>query len=258
MFAGFNYKLRKDDIRGDYYHDLGKKILAESKQEIIKTLDKYMCNDVLDGNMISLEWFPTVSDRVFLSHSHKDEDLVISFAGFLNDIFGIDSFVDSCIWGYADELIRIVDNKYCRNRSETYDYKKRNISTSHIHMMLTIALMKTMDSCECLFFINTPNSVPITDMIINADYTYSPWIYSEIEMSRMLKHRPLSDYRIQHDIEHSMKHAFENLTVKYQAKTDHLYSLQNSDIIAWQNLCKKNRIIPSLDVLYSYKGIIKK
>lgn len=41
-----------------------------------------MCEDgYFDASKLQESWFPQVEADIFLSHSHKDEKLIISFAG---------------------------------------------------------------------------------------------------------------------------------------------------------------------------------
>lgn len=67
--------------------------------------------------------------------------------------------------GVCRQFIKKIDDKYCVSyiNKENYDYKKRNYSTSHVHTMLTVALSKMIDKTECIFFINTPESLNISE-----------------------------------------------------------------------------------------------
>lgn len=57
-----------------------------------------------------------------------------------------------------NDLLREIDEKYCRHSNGTsFDYDKRNYSTSHVHMMLSIALSRMIDKCESVFFLNSEN-----------------------------------------------------------------------------------------------------
>lgn len=61
-------------------------------------------------------------------------------------------------------MLRQIDDKYCRNKTgDTYNYDRRNYSTSHVHMMLSTALTEMMNISECIMFFNTPNSVSVVD-----------------------------------------------------------------------------------------------
>lgn len=71
----------------------------------------------------------------------------------LHDCFGLEAFIDSCSWGYCDDLLNKIDKKYCYDsKKKTYDYHLRNYTTSHVHMMLSTALAEMMDNTECIIF----------------------------------------------------------------------------------------------------------
>lgn len=108
---------------------------------------------VIDGTKLQENWFPTKHKfNVFLSHSHNDKQLAIALAGFLKDKLGLNAFIDSCLWGYSNDLLKEIDQRYCRHRNGvSFDYNKRNYSTSHVHMMLSIALSRMIDNCEAVF-----------------------------------------------------------------------------------------------------------
>jgi len=67
-----------------------------------------------------------------------------------------------------------------------YDYNLRNYSTSHVHMMLSMALLKMIDKAEALIFINTSNSISSISETIQQT-TKSPWIYSELVYSNLIR-----------------------------------------------------------------------
>lgn len=150
MFAKFNLRLRKDDLNYNNLYSLGMGIYVTQKKAVHSCLDKYLSPDgSLDGSSIEADWFPNVSANVFISHSHKDESAALQLAGFLHR-YNITSFIDSTVWGYANDLLKQIDNKYCVQRRKpgggyTYDYDKRNQSTSHVHMMLQGALAKMIN-----------------------------------------------------------------------------------------------------------------
>lgn len=118
---------------------------------------------------------------------------------------------------------------YYQEDSKTYNYNKRNFSTSHVHMMLSTALINTIDNTECIFFINTPNSIEnVYDTVNNS--TYSTCIYSELEATRLLRNRPISDYRVPYETK-SIHEKFNNeLKIKYRCDLNHLCDLSDSDL----------------------------
>lgn len=171
------YKAMSNDVRGE--------------------LEKFIGIDgTIDGTKLQEEWFPTSkwTFNIFLSHSHADEQLAVSLAGYLQKEFGLNVFIDSCLWGYANELLRKIDEKYCLSSDgRHFNYNKRNYSTSHIHMMLANALLRMIDNCEAVFFLNTENSISICEEIKKR--TASPWIYTELSMANRISIRPVEYYR---------------------------------------------------------------
>lgn len=205
MYRGFkiNYSSIKRLLKNGpndkylYYYGKGMRVVQDKSNKafknVIKKLIYYITDDILDGTAIQDDWFPQIKCDIFISHSHKDENLAIALAGWLSDTFGLKAFVDSSIWGYADELVEIL-----KKMDESFN--ENNYITSHVHNMLTVALMEMIYKTECLFFLNTPNSTFF-------DCTLSPWIYTEIGISKMIqKRRPqrpmqISDSRIAHELD---------------------------------------------------------
>lgn len=262
MFSGFNVTVDENTIGYDCFYEAGKAALQQNRAIACENLREYICNqDLLDGNLMSNDWFPAIKADIFLSHSHADENLVVSFAGWLYELFGLRAFVDSMVWGYSNDLLKIIDDEYCLKSSGSYSYEKRNYSTSHVHMMLSMALTKMIDKCESVFFVNTPNSVSVSEGIAKANYTLSPWIYSEIEITRMIRHKKLSEYRdIEKIVNESIIHFAERkdaLSIRYDIPLDHLVELTDSDLITWQAYGRKNVCAIPMDKLYEMKGILK-
>lgn len=258
MFAGFKMKICNfEECVWEDYIEKGKKLYEHSKQEVQKSLDKYLSPDgILQAEEIEKDWFPSCKANVFLSHSHTDEKLAIAIAGFLSE-FGLTTFIDSCVWGYADELLRAIDNKYCVSGEkpdgsiDTYSYSKRNQSTAHVHMILNSALMKMIDRTECLIFLNTPNSLKIEDL--SKEKTSSCWIYSELLMSKCVGKKKIArkpPLLIKGFCEHS------DLKVDYKTDTSHLIPLSKNDIEEASGQGKKVGIA-LLDQLYDNKGIVR-
>jgi hypothetical protein len=249
MYRGFNLSLEYDD---KYYYQKGKTLNESNELKVRSTLDSFILQDgSIDGSKMQSNWFPQIEADIFISHSHRDVKTAITLAGWLNETFGITSFIDSCIWGYSDDLLRLIDNKHCLNPSgQTYSYEKRNYSTSHIHMMLSTALNMMIDKAECLFFINTPNSISTKQVITQ---TESPWIYSEISMSELVRKKELIEYRQKLTRKFSKGGVItESLKVKYNVFLGHLTNIDSNDLIKWKTEWSKfprNTEYP-LDILY--------
>ncbi len=261
MHARFNLDPGSEDWQNHY--NSGSAIHAANKAIVETDLDKFKdINGNLQAKEIIENWFPKIEADVFLSHSHKDEKLIVGLAGWLNDNFGIRSFIDSTVWGYSDQLLKAIDNRYCKNESgETYNYEKRNRSTSHVHMMLSAALADMIDQCECVIFVNTQNSFKPADYFRDAGETESPWIYSEIAMTRILRQRAPEDHRPQpvlDSVSASMEHLKEarqrELRISYPTDLLHLTPLSTSDLTKWKIIeQQKIRKAYALDSLYRMK-----
>lgn len=169
MFIGFELRnLREGSFNSSFkeYLQIGKKDFHKYKLEINETIKEFSNIDgSIDGNKMQSAWFPQFDADIFLSHSHADEDLVIAFAGWLKDVFNLKVFVDSCIWGYSKVLQNLIDEKYSKIADGKYHYDKVLYASSHVHMMLNTALMQMIDNCECIIFLNTPNSVKPTEVL---------------------------------------------------------------------------------------------
>jgi len=266
MFAGFNLSLMANDMNNlEQYKTTGHNIYVEQKKIVQGTLDKYIKPDgSLSAKMMEEDWFKNIPADVFLSHSHADIDMVIKLAGFLEYNYGVKCFIDSCVWGYGNQLLLEIDKRYCKNPPNsdgewTYNYDKRNQSTSHVHMLLNGALAKMINSTECLIFVNTPNSIKAQDAT-DTSKTASPWIYSELLMATEFPHRKLEDYRHNKVLKHEDEKLLYNkaeLQVEYNVSIDKLISLCLNDLInvRTDNYLKDATVF--LDQLYLNKGMIK-
>lgn len=256
MFAGFNLMTKKSYEEYYYY---GKSIFNKFKKDVRDKLNEYVgINGSLDGSKLQEEWFPQVKADIFISHSHDDERLAIGLAGWLHKEFGLYSFIDSCIWNYANDLLWEIDNKYCTNESDSnFNYEKRNFSTSHVHMMLSTALTKMMDRTECIIFLNTPNSTVTTkETVINK--TYSPWIYSEIITAKLIRKRELSPDRLnklKKSILISEKYAKDSLSVEYILDLRDMHPINDMHLNKLYNIQLNNSGTEALDNLYDIAGV---
>lgn len=237
MHRGYELFINIDDFEEAYFASLlinGKQRYAKLKIEIESTIDSFILNNgKLDGSIMQANWFPQIEADIFISHSHQDEDLAIVLSEWLFQKFGLTAFIDSCIWGYSNKLLKIIDDKYCLNSDgKVYNYTKRNYSTSHIHMMLSTALMMMIDNAECIFFLNTPNSINMGDIISK---TESPWIYSEISITQLIRRKPLQEYRMKllNESYSEGGKIEKGLRIEYLVSTDHLTVLNKKILTKW-------------------------
>jgi len=237
MYQGFKFEL------GDFiasigantyskYYSYGSEFMAENKRKVQAKLEKYLSpNGVLQASEIEDDWFPKVQADVFLSHSHKDEDHVLAFAGYLLE-HGLKPFVDFTIWGYADKLLRAIDRKFFVSAwkpdgtIDTFSHEGSNYAASHVYLLLNSALEKMIDNTECAIFLETPQS-----LIVSENYretTSSVWIYSELLMTKLVRRKPLNrsvtaNFRLDEAVQEAFK-------IEYEVDLSHLGNLTMFDL----------------------------
>ena len=109
-----------------YGKNLKKQLEDTFEEQLENAIDE---NGVISGEEFTNSWFPTENYDVFLSYSHDDEDIALIVAGLLKSEFKLKVFIDELFWGSADQLLRKLDNKYCKNEEGNYDYKKRKCNS---------------------------------------------------------------------------------------------------------------------------------
>jgi len=259
MFRGFNLNLTSNNFT--HFKARGESLYVADTAIIRETVESFADeNGTLNASELQANWFPSIAADVFISHSHKDLDLALSLAGWLYEEFALTAFIDSCVWGYADDLLEILDGEYCLNTSgRTFNYKKRNYSTSHVHLMLSTALSMMMDDTECIFFLNTPNSITAEEVISAGTKTASPWIYFEIAMTKLLRQRGRAvqrDNSIRKALNEDASSGFPRM--EYDANLTHLTKLNYLDLYLWKGKIADLEDQHSLDVLYQLNPIKRK
>lgn len=112
-------------------------------------------------------------------------------------------------------------------------------------MLLSMALTKMIDKCECLIFLNTPNSISRENTM---EKTYSPWIYHEIGISKVIK-RTKPDRLQNKDGLVCFSKSAENLIPYFQINTSHLFKLNEKILNSWK-IKSKMRGAEELNYLY--------
>lgn len=234
MYRSFDLRITNEDL-GDVIENnsterlrLWKSLGRQSKQEFDceykELLKDYLNNGVLNGTELIEKVFKKSNYDIFLSYSHNDEDLVYTVAGMLMDQFELKVFVDAFYWGSADDLLKEIDDLKCKNANGTYDYYKRNLTTSHVHAMLTAAIMQLMDLSEAVLFVNTEHSVPVLETTLSGkkEYTFSPWIYEEVLLTNVLREKEWFVHRL----------AYANECYRYDEKDFEIaYELPKNNMI---------------------------
>lgn len=253
MYRAFNII----DCEWKAYREAGDAICAKNRTDITKSLEPFTTAQIVDGTKLTDYWFPSIKADVFISHSHTDEDQAIRCAGWLKNEFGLEPFIDSCAWGYANELLKIIDNKYCLNPGgETYNYSSRNGSTSHVHMMLSSALSRMIDETECVMFIKTDNSITSSESV---DKTQSPWLFFELGTMRIIRRK--KPVRKVEKIRSFSSEALDiikaaEFKAEYEVPLSELTPLSSSQLGDWHKAHKSNTRTwkTALDLLYDIVG----
>jgi hypothetical protein len=255
MFKGFKVSGLNFDDDHDLCNRKGREVTQAYEKQIRSKLDSFTCSDgAIDGSSLQGHWFPRVDADIFLSHSHGDLDLALSFAGWIQSEFNLKVFIDWCVWGYADNLLKQIDSDYCMNPGrKTYDYAKRNGSTSHVHMMLATALGMMIDNTEALFFLETPSSITAEEAVKK---TCSPWLFAEIAMANIVRRKTPQFHRRTVNFAESVQRqdAHRGLKINYSVDTDSLVSLDTRLLNSWRHLHEK-RNQHGLDSLYEIVGL---
>ena len=190
MFTKF--KITKTAIRS-LMDEVGKINLLDqtkTRENFYNDILKYSTGEdgIIDGSKLQSLNLPSISKEydLFISYSHNDEEYALFLASWLNNYCGLSCFLDSTIWHSANALLKVIDDEYCyQPDSKTYNYSKRNFSTSHIHAMLTMAMHDVINRSECCIAIDSDQSYPIKNGIETC--TLSPWIYEEVAFITQMK-----------------------------------------------------------------------
>lgn len=269
MFAGFNLTIDIESFNNMIMSDgnsfasykiLGEEILKDQKAKCTDKLEEYVKNGIVDGTKLESDWFPEIKADIFISHSHDDKDLTSALAGWLYKKFGIKCFIDSHVWGYVDNLLEMINQEYSEKRPDSsggyvYSHKKCNIAASHVNMMLCMALQKMIDKTEAVFVINTESSIRRYEDIYETA-TFSPWIYSELVCTQIVRNKELSEYRKRKEIISFNENYIEinnSYQAAYKVSLDHLEHINTLKLSGWAQKWsdvnnKKGRY--SLDELY--------
>ena len=258
MFRAFNLSLSWQGGT-DELQRIGAEAIAQNEGSVKAALAQFLSADgVVDGTGIQSRVFPQIAAEVFISHSHWDSTDALALAGWLKRDFNLTSFIDSYVWGYADDLLKGIDNVYCwhDDSRQSYSYERRNGSTSHVHMMLATALAKMIDSTECILFLNTPNAISAKQA---TDKTRSPWLFAEIALIQLLRQASKEFHRQRFNL---IKTAGRSTVIgesrsdfrpEYVVDLSSLTSINNATLLTWRNKWKSKlpRGPHALDDLYS-------
>lgn len=239
-------------------------------KEIIKT-------QAIDGKEVAIidhkelldNWFPDTGCHIFMSHSHKDEDVAINIANALYTNYGIKTFIDSKFWGYVDKAISDINHLHsrCENDSKYLDYRRSMRVASNFYIVLVNALTDGIFNSDSCWFINTKNSLNANDY--SGEGTYSPWLYTEMNYTSTVQRaahpkRPKITQEsagIGMDQVSGLEAFFASLSmdfaIRFAAKKDHMVKVSNqklNEIIFSENKSNPNNPFKNLDFIYKQFG----
>lgn len=218
-------------------------------------------SQTIDALLLEKDWFKDVDADIFISHSHKDKDLAMGLAWWLNRTFGLNCFIDSKSWGYADKLLNKLCSKYAKKNkidgTSSFNYKTCMDLSKNVYTLLSMALQKMIDKTEVTFIINTENSIQQhTDE--KRSTTNSPWIYTEITCTKIIRRKPLPSNRTTQSymkmLEASSMMYMKGADIKMEflLPLEHLHKINDNKLYEWKEKYTNNpqEYISPFDALY--------
>ena len=250
MYRAFNVALESNKYLGyvntrQYEND--KSISLQKLQKIINS------RDIIQAWEIKKLLLPSKRYDIFISHSHKDLELAKGFANYLYLFFNVTCFIDSLYWGNIDELQNELNELHLTydgvTKKSYYDYEKTLQVAKHANMILASALTEMIDNCECVFFLNTDNSVIRGTEAISKNETYSPWIYHEVFTTTIIQKKQRSKFNESYQFRDNAIKQIPDIS--YGLDLSGMTVLREEDILEWGTKINSNKDKHPLDVLYN-------
>ena len=249
MDRGFNLSINTDSYPVNFSKVQDYKAASQKRVEDLAQL--MIDTDTFDASLILESLFPTVNADIFLSHSSKDTNGAIQIALELQENCGLNVFIDSCIWSSIYDLLKAIDNKYCRREGHTtYDYDERNRSTAHVHMILTTALQRMIDQTDTIIFMNTDQSISLKHSVNGEQKTLSPWIHMELNFSSLVRRRSREKTLSERAYSLEGSVSVEQFEVVHDAPTSHLTAISESKFKEWMQRASSLKGSQAIDHLY--------
>lgn len=261
MYRGFNLKgfdvgtfdmITDSCVKGGITASGAMRSKEFSQSVLDRIRDLTIRDGVIDGDMLEAAWFPQGDFDVFVSHSHADRNKALALSGVLQEYFGLKAFVDSSVWDCRDRLIEKI-----RELSGNYpthpcsDPEDENAVISHADMMLNCSLLRMIDSCECLMFLDTPRAIARYSL---SDKTFSAWLYSEITISRYVRvNEPERRRNRRRLLNERLMPTMDSFGIKvtHNAGLGHLTNLTPEGFFKWAKMVRvQERVLSPLDLLY--------
>ena len=207
----------------------------------------------ISANQIKQILLPKEHYDIFISHSHKDLLLAKGLAGYLKALCGLSCFIDSLYWGNIDELQEELNRMHLHKDEATgkeyFDHQSTMEVAKHANMILASALTEMIDNCECVFFLNTDNSVIRGTEAISKNETYSPWIYHEVFTTTIIQKKQRSKFNESYQFRDNAIKQIPDIS--YGLDLSGMTVLREEDIFEWEIKINSNKDKHPLDVLYN-------
>ena len=251
MHRAFNVKLDSNQYLNYVNTKQYENDKSISLQKLRKIINSY---NIIRAHEIKKLLLPSKHYDIFISHSHKDLELAKGLSNYLQLFFGVSCFIDSLYWGNIDELQEELNRMHLHEDKATgkeyYDHQSTMEVAKHANMILASALTEMIDNCECVFFLNTDNSVIRGTEAISKNETYSPWIYHEVFTTSIIRSKPRLNLNEHYQMRDS---AMEQLPdISYALDLSGMTILREKDVLNWGIKAKSSNMYP-LDVLYKLK-----
>ena len=107
-----------------------------------------------------------------------------------------------------------------------------------------------MDKCDCLVFVDTPNSINASASLGGRTLTFSPWIYYELCAYHFIQHKDIHRDR-QHKVA-NLSESTEGAKIALPTVISDLLNLNYSDIRYVSSMTQKDNEAKKLTVLHEH------